>query len=105
MFWNKLNWTAYICNGIKPHLDHGVAEILVYHKGSSDNRRSIFKCRFCNEMAVVKYSPWELKSNEAEVHTRILQVFDFLKLERPTGEKHARPALMTANLSKTFKLT
>ena len=38
-------------------------------------------------MAVVKYSPWELQSNEAEVHTRILQIFDFLKLERPTGEK------------------
>ena len=84
VFWDKLNWSNDIRNVIKPHMHRGVAEILVNKSGSRNNRMFVFRCRLCNESAAVQYAPW---MKQAYVHTRILQVFDFLKLERPTGER------------------
>ena len=80
LFYNKPNWRSNFCTRIKPHMHRGVAEILVHRQGSSSNRMFVFRCKTCSDSAAVLYAPWK---PVPEVNARLLELFDFLKMDRP----------------------
>ena len=80
LFWNRLNWSEAITTKMKQHMRRGVGQILVWRSGSSNNRLFVIKCKVCDASSAVLYPPHKQSS---KVDTEILEIFDFLKMERP----------------------
>ena len=82
VFSDKLDWSMRIMEGMRKAMLREYGDIHVCRSGSRNNRSFMFKCKTCQEAACVQYRP---SCTSADVQTKILQLFDFLRLERPNG--------------------
>ena len=82
LFSDKLDWSMHIMEGMKKAMNREYGDIHVCRSGSRNNRSFMFKCKTCQEAVCVQYGK---SCTSADIQTQILQVFDFLRLERPQG--------------------
>ena len=82
VFSDKLDWSMRIMEGMRKAMLREYGDIHVCRSGSRNNRSFMFKCKTCQEAVCVQYGK---SCTSADIQTQILQVFDFLRLERPQG--------------------